>query len=54
VRGRSGKRKEDREEKGKQKHTAAKLAVKWHMMLSSKYLILSSSALKKSYLRRTD
>lgn len=30
------------------KLTAAKLAVKWHRMLSSKYFVFKSSALKKS------
>jgi hypothetical protein len=38
------------ESKWQKERTAAKLTVKWHMMLSSKYFVLSSSALKKSYL----
>jgi hypothetical protein len=32
-------------------HTAAKLAPKWQKILSSKYFVLSISALKKSYLQ---
>ena len=34
-------------------HTAAKLAPKWQIILSSKYFVLSISALKKSYLERS-
>lgn len=33
-----------------EKHTAAKLAVKWTTMLSSKYFVFNNSLLKKSYL----